>query len=75
MSEVRATVEQHFGEIKIYKFVDFTSQLKIRLSSIESVYLVYKILENTKTCLYGNKVDDVFEKKNQSLLYFATAQR
>ena len=75
MSEVRATVEQHFGEIKIYKFVDFTSQLKIRLSSIESVYLVYKILENAKTCLYGNKVDDVFEKKNQSLLYFATAQR
>ena len=40
------------------------TKLKIRLSSIESIYLVYKILENAKTCLYGNKADDVFEKKN-----------
>ena len=50
-----------FGEIRTYKFVDFTSQLKIGLSSVESIYLVDGILENTKTCLYGNKADDAFE--------------
>ena len=37
------------------------SQLKIGLSSVERIYLVYEILENAKTYLYGNKADDVFE--------------
>ena len=47
--------------MKTYKFVDFMSQLKIGLSSVERIYLVHGILENAKTCLYGNKADDVFE--------------
>ena len=41
------------------------SQLKIRLSSVGKIYLVYGILENVKTCLYGNKVADL--KQIQSL--------
>ena len=61
MSEVRPTDEQLFGEIKTYKFVGFTSQLKIGLSSVERIYLVYGILENAKTYVYGNKADYVFE--------------
>ena len=44
MSEVRPTVECLFGEIKTYKFVEFTSQLKIGLSSVERIYSVYGIL-------------------------------
>ena len=40
----------YFGEIKTYKFVDFTSQVKIGLSSVERIYLIYGILENAKTC-------------------------
>ena len=59
--EVRTTVEYCFGEIKTYKFVDFRSQVKIGLISVERIYLVYGILENAKTWLYGNKADDVFE--------------
>ena len=47
--------------IKTYKTYNFTSQLKIGLSSVERIYLVYGILENAKTCLYCNKADDVFE--------------
>ena len=60
MREVRPTVELLFGEIKTYKFVEFTSRLKIGLSSVESIYSVYGILENGKTWLYGYKTD-VFE--------------
>ena len=35
--------------------------MKICQSSVERICLVYGILENAKTCLYGNKADDVFE--------------
>ena len=49
---MRTTVEYFFGEIKTCKFADFTSQLKIGLSSAERIYLIYAILENAKTCAY-----------------------
>ena len=49
MSEVRPTVNYLLSEIKIYRFVDFTSQLKIGLGSFERIYLAYGILENAKT--------------------------
>ena len=55
MSEVLPTVEKLFGEIKTYKFVEFMSQLNIGLSSVKRIYLVYGVLKNAKTCLYGNK--------------------
>ena len=60
MSQVRTKVEKIFGEIKTYKFVEFTSQLKTGLSSFERICSVYGILENAKTCLYCYKTD-VFE--------------
>ena len=49
------------SEIKTDKFVEFTSQLKIGLSSVGKIYFVYGILENAKTCLYGSKSAAVFE--------------
>ena len=70
MSEVRPTVEQLFGEIKTYKFVDFTSELKIGLSSVERISLVYGILENAKACLYGNKAAyDVFQTNPITVMF------
>ena len=65
MFEVRTTVESLFGEIKTLKFVNFSSQVKIGLSSVGKIYLVNEILENVKTCLYGNRVADL--KQIQSL--------
>ena len=41
--------------------MDFTSQLTIGLSSVETIYSVYGILENAKPCLYGKKAADLFE--------------
>ena len=45
------------------------SQLKIGLSSIERIYLVYGIKVNAKTCLYGNKADDVFETNPITVIF------
>ena len=39
--------------------------MKIGLSSVGKIFLVYGILENVKICLYGNKVTDL--KQIQSL--------
>ena len=62
MNKVRVTVEWLFGEIKTYfKFVDFKTQLKVGLSSIGKIYLVCGLLQNARTCLYGNKVSEYFE--------------
>ena len=57
-------------EIKNYKLVDFTPQLKVSLSSAGRIYLVYEILETTKTCLCGNKADDVFETNPITVIFY-----
>lgn len=62
MSQVRVTVEWLFGEIVNYfKFIDFKNQMKIGLSAIGKFYLISALLENARTCLYGNKVSEFFE--------------
>ena len=55
---VRATVEWLFDEIKASKYFGFKSQAKTGLGSLGKIYLVCGILENTETCLSGNKVAD-----------------
>ena len=50
-------------------FVDFTSQLKTGVSTVERIYLIYGILENAKTCLYGNKADDKFETNPITVIF------
>ena len=68
MKEVRVAVEWLFGEIKTYfKFVDFKTQLKVGLSSIGKIYLLCELLQNARTCLYGNKVLEYFEMDPMTL--------
>ena len=68
MNEVRVTVEWLFGEIKTYfKFVDFKTQLKVGLRSVGKIYLVCGLLQNARTCLYGNKVSEYFEMDPMTL--------
>lgn len=68
MSEVRVTVEWLFGEIKtFFKFVDFKPQMKICLSSIGKSYLVCGLMQNARTCLYGNKVSEYFDFEPMTL--------
>ena len=61
MSEVRVSVEWLFGNItNYYKFIDFKKQLKVGLSSVGKFYLVCALLENARTCLYGNIASEFF---------------
>jgi len=68
MSEVRTTVEWLFEEIKTYfKFVTLKSQMKLGLSAIGKMYTVCALLQNARTCLYGNKVSTYFDVDPPSL--------
>ena len=68
MKEVRVAVEWLFGEIKTYfKFIDVKTQLKVGLISIGKVYFVCGLLQNARTCLYGNKVSEYFEMDPMTL--------
>ena len=68
MSQVRVSVEWLFGEITNYfKFIDFKRQLSIQLSPVGKIYIVCALLQNSLTCLYGNKVSEYFEAKPPSL--------
>ena len=51
------------------------SQLKVGLSSVERTYLVFGILENAKTCLYGNKRADVFEANPITVIFCYCLER
>ena len=62
MSEVRIAVEWMFGNItKFFSFVDFKRQTKLNLSAVGKMYYICALLENARTCLYGNIVSSLFE--------------
>ena len=39
------------------------------MSSVGKIYVVCGILENTKTCLYGNKEADLFEANRMAVIF------
>lgn len=68
MSEVRVSVEWAFKEILNYfKFVDFKKNLKVRLSAVGKMYSICALLQNFRTCLYGNQVTNFFDCEPPSL--------
>ena len=73
MSKVRTSVEWLFGEIaNSFKFLDFKKNLKIELSSVGKLYVVYAILRNVLTCFYGNQASEHFDLDPPNLNdYFA----
>ena len=61
ISEVRVAVEWMFGNItKFFSFVDFKRQMKINLSAVGKMFFICALLENARTCLYGNIVSYLF---------------
>lgn len=61
MSSTRVSVEWLFGDIVNYfKFVDFKKNLKIGLSSVGKMYVTCALLQNARTCLYGNQTSTFF---------------
>ena len=50
------------NEIKTcFKFVLLKSQMKIGLSAVGKNYCAFAVLQNAKTCLYGNQISDFFQ--------------
>ena len=45
------------------------------LSSVGNIYLVCVILENFNTCLYGNKVTDLFEANTITVTHYYCPER
>lgn len=68
MSSVRVSVEWLFGEVvKYFKFVDFKRALALGLSPVGKFYVVSVLLQNARTCLYGNMVSELFGLNPPSL--------
>ena len=62
MSEVRISVEWIFGDVINYlKFLDFQKGLKFKLSAVGKMYLVCALMQNARTCLYGNTTSKYFD--------------
>ena len=62
MSKVRVSVEWVFGDIiNYFKFMDFRKNLKVGLSPVGKMYLICALLQNCRTCLYGNQVSSFFD--------------
>lgn len=62
MSQVRVAVEWVFGDvINYFKFMDFRKNLKVRLSAVGKMYYTCALLQNCRTCLYGNQVSNFFD--------------
>ena len=60
MSNVRMSVEWLFGDIvEYFKFMDFTKNLKIGISSTGKLYVVCALLRSALACLYGNSTSSL----------------
>jgi hypothetical protein len=68
MSSTRVSVEWLFGDIiNYFKFVDFKKNLKIGLSCVGKMYLTCALLQNARTCLYGNQTSTFFQLEPPTL--------
>ena len=56
MNRLRVSVEWIFEETLDYlKFLDFKEALKLQLSTIGKMYIVCALMQNARTCMYGNE--------------------
>ena len=68
MSQVRVSVEWVWGDVVNYvKLTDIKRNLKIGLSAVGKTYIVYALLHNALTCLYGNSTSTFFAGKTPTI--------
>ena len=46
--------------MRSFKFLDFTSNFKLGLSSVGKMYMVCSIMQNALSCMYGNQASEYF---------------
>jgi len=56
MSKLRVTIEWAFGETARHvAFCDYPKELKLDKGPVASYWLVAALLQNCRSCLYGNE--------------------
>jgi hypothetical protein len=71
MSQVRVSVEWVFGDIiNYFKFLDFKKNLKTGLSAVGKMYYTCALMQNARTCLYGNLTSAYFQVNPPSLDHY-----
>ena len=61
LSRVCVSVERVFGDIiNYFKFADFKKNLKIGLSAVGKMYVIFTVLRNALICLYGSNTSAFF---------------
>ena len=62
------SVEWLFEDIiDFFRFLDYRKNLKIGLSSVGKIYIVFDLLRNAITCLYGNQTSEFFDLETPTL--------
>ena len=75
MSAVRTSVEWGFGKISQYfAYLDFRKNLKVLLQPVGKYYLVWTLLVNCHTCLYGSQTSSYFDLTPPSLETYLSNQ-
>ena len=58
------SVKWIFGDIlDHFKFLDFKKGLKLQLSAVGKKYIVCALMDNARTCMYGNETVSYFDLK------------
>ena len=71
MAVLRIAIEWHYGELcKLFPFLDYKSNLKIRLQPLSDLYFTATFLRNCHTCLYENNTSRYFDCKPPTLENF-----
>ena len=55
ISQIRVSGEWLFSEAKL------TSQMRIGLTAVGKIYCICTLLQNVRTCFYGNQVSEFFQ--------------
>lgn len=67
---VASSVDWLFADIiNYFKFLDFKKNFKVGLSSIGKMFIIYALLRNNLTCLYGNNTSEFFQCETPKLFY------
>ena len=54
----------------LFQIVDLKKGLKLQLSPVGKMYLVYALMQNARNCMYGNGTTFYFDLKPVAIEYY-----
>ena len=68
MNQLRVSVEWIFGGILDYfKFLIFKKRLNLQLSTVGKMHIISALMQNARTCMYGNETTSYFDLKSVAI--------